>query len=276
VGARARNEPLFAWRSRPILRSYALRAQKWRAAPLRLVVLSDLHVIAPWSSLALLRSTIAQINALRPDLIVLPGDFITHDSFGLPSTPIEQIAPVLAGLQAPLRVFCTLGNHDWADCKTTQVGGAATSHVAEVLEANGLPVLSNRAVQVRDFTLVGFDSAQGEGRPHSPVDRSHPARAFADVPKDASVLLLAHEPDTFAQVDPRVALQISGHTHAGQLNLLGWRPLTPSRFGGRYAAGHVSENQAHLVVNGGWGFTAVPLRIGAAPEFTLINLKAED
>lgn len=272
----ARNGPLFVWRSRPILRSYALRTRKWRAAPLRLVVLSDLHVIAPWSSLDLLRATITQINALRPDLIVLPGDFITHDTFGLPSTPIEQIAPVLAGLRAPLGVFCTLGNHDWADCSITQARGAVTSHVAQVLEANGLPVLSNRAVQVRDVTLVGLDSAQGEGRPHDPVDRRDPARAFAKVPGTASVVLLAHEPDTFAQVDPRVALQISGHTHAGQLNLFGWRPLAPSRFGGRYAAGHVSENQAHLIVSGGWGFTAVPLRIGAAPEFTLIDLRAED
>ena len=80
-----------------------------------------------------------------------------------------------------------------------------------------------------------------------------------------SVTEIFHIPD-------RVALTVSGHTHGGQLNILGWRPIVPSRFGQRYAYGHKIEENRNLIVSGGLGASVVPMRIGAPPELVTINL----
>ena len=85
--------------------------------------------------------------------------------------------------------------------------------------------------------------------------------------------MLAHEPDYFAKGDKRVDLQISGHTHGGQLNLFGWRPMTPSRFGQSFAYGHVRDGDRQMIVSGGIGFSGVPVRIGQAPEVTFIKIR---
>ena len=89
----------------------------------------------------------------------------------------------------------------------------------------------------------------------------------------APAILLAHEPDYFACADARAFLQISGHTHGGQANLAGWRPMTPSAHGGRYAWGHVREGGRHLIVSGGIGYSGLPLRFMQPPEITLVKLE---
>jgi predicted MPP superfamily phosphohydrolase len=122
------------------------------------------------------------------------------------------------------------------------------------------------------FWLVGFDSQDGQTATARSAERHDPERSFADVPVGASVILMAHEPDYFAKGDARPSLQISGHTHAGQLNLFGWRPLTPSRYGGRFAHGLVSEAEGRLIVSAGLGYSGLPLRIGAPSEISVVYL----
>jgi predicted MPP superfamily phosphohydrolase len=87
-------------------------------------------------------------------------------------------------------------------------------------------------------------------------------------------LLLAHEPDLFPEAPRGVALTLSGHTHGGQMRLLRWSPIVPSRYGNRYARGQVEEAGRHLVVSGGLGTTRVPVRVGVPPETTLVTLPA--
>ena len=87
------------------------------------------------------------------------------------------------------------------------------------------------------------------------------------------MILLAHEPDYFTIGDMRPSIQLSGHTHGGQANFLGWRPFTPSEHADRYAYGHVIEDGRHLVVSGGLGYTWLPLRIAQPPEITLLRLR---
>lgn len=89
---------------------------------------------------------------------------------------------------------------------------------------------------------------------------------------DAPVILLAHEPDIFPDVPKRVALTLSGHTHGGQVRLFGYSPVVPSRYGNRYAYGHVVEDERNLIVSGGLGFSIAPIRFGVRPEILSIDL----
>jgi uncharacterized protein len=86
------------------------------------------------------------------------------------------------------------------------------------------------------------------------------------------VVLMAHEPDVFPNVPPRVALTVSGHTHGGQVRLAGFSPVVPSIYGNRYAYGHVVEDGRHLIVSGGLGCSRLPIRLGVPPEIVSIEL----
>ena len=79
-------------------------------------------------------------------------------------------------------------------------------------------------------------------------------------------------PDIFPHVPERVSLTLSGHTHGGQVRLLGYSPVVPSEYGNRFAYGHVIEEDRHLIVSAGLGFSKIPVRFGIPPELMLIEL----
>ena len=83
---------------------------------------------------------------------------------------------------------------------------------------------------------------------------------------------MAHEPDIFARVPARVSLTLSGHTHGGQVRILGWSPIVPSHYGNRYAYSHIVERGRNLIVSGGVGTSKLPLRLGVPPEIVLVEL----
>ena len=85
-------------------------------------------------------------------------------------------------------------------------------------------------------------------------------------------ILMAHEPDIFRKVPDRVALTLSGHTHGGQVRLFGWSPVVPSRYGNKYAYGHVTEGDRHMIVSGGLGCSILPVRFGVPPEIVVVDL----
>jgi predicted MPP superfamily phosphohydrolase len=91
--------------------------------------------------------------------------------------------------------------------------------------------------------------------------------------KSNPVILLAHEPDIFPEVPERVSLTLCGHTHGGQVALpfIG-RPVVPSRYGDRYAYGHIVEDGRHLIVSGGLGCSGIPVRFGVPPEIVVIDI----
>ena len=98
------------------------------------------------------------------------------------------------------------------------------------------------------------------------------AGTLARVSDEAPVILMAHEPDIFPGVPVRVALTVSGHTHGGQIRLFGYSPVVPSRYGNRFAYGHVVENNRHLIVSGGIGCSIMPVRFGVPPEILEIEV----
>jgi predicted MPP superfamily phosphohydrolase len=92
---------------------------------------------------------------------------------------------------------------------------------------------------------------------------------------DAPVILMIHEPDAFPNVSSRVALTLAGHTHGGQVSVAGYAPLVPSRFGQRFAYGHVVEQGRDMIVSGGLGCSGLPIRFGVPPEIVLVELGGE-
>ncbi|MCA8932716.1 MAG: metallophosphoesterase, partial [Rhodospirillaceae bacterium] len=201
------------------------------------------------------------------DLVVLLGDFargITR--FGAQDVPVDAWAAALAGLSAPLGVHAVLGNHDW---------WSGPDAVRAGLRAAGIGLLENGAVKLEAhghrLWLAGLGDQWAFGSQRGVDDL--PA-TLAQLRDDDPAVLLVHEPDIFPRVPPRVALTLAGHTHGGQVRIPFYGPLVvPSRYGERFAYGHIVEGGRHLVVSGGLGMTGLPIRFGVPPEIVLATVR---
>jgi len=266
-------------RCRPGIRRHRLGLRRWRGPAFTIAVLSDLHVAAPWTSLAAIARVVRQVNALQPEMVVLAGDFLAEPRIPGRRAAAEEIAAVLAPLQADAGVFAVLGNHDWADCPLAPQTGWRYNSVIAAFRNTPIRLLRNRArpvaIGTEQLWVVGLDSQRPPPEARRPGGLHDPERAFAPVPPEAPAILLAHEPGYFARGDTRAGLQISGHTHGGQLNLFGWRPLLRKYPEMRFAHGLLRSGSRMLVVSAGLGFSGVPLRIGQPPEITLIEILPE-
>jgi predicted MPP superfamily phosphohydrolase len=236
-----------------------LELPRWPAAldGVRLGVISDIHAGAPHASLKAIARAVERLNDEAPDVMLLLGDFIDAHVIWGGRIPPELIARALGALRAPLGTFAVLGNHDWKQ---------AGDDMWRALANAGIEVLENRAHQVGGFHVAGLADLR-ERRPDLPT-------ALAGVPPDAPVILLSHDPDVFPFVPGRVALTLSGHLHGGQVAIpLVRRPAIPSRYGERYARGHVVEDGRHLYVTSGLGTSGLPLRFLAPPEIVVLELR---
>lgn len=261
---------------------YRLTPQRWpEGLKLRLAIIADLHAGEPYMSARRIGSIVERANGLEADAILLLGDFAAGHKWQSRMVPADEWSEVLAGLKAPLGVHAVLGNHDWWDDRTAQRAGKGPTIGRRALERRGIPVYENDAVRLtkngRAFWLAGlgdqiafFRGHVGKRRRFQGVDDL--PGTLAKVTDDAPVILMAHEPDIFTRVPNRVALTLSGHTHGGQVRLLGYSPIVPSQFGNRYAYGHVVEGGRHLIVSGGLGCSILPVRFGVPPEITLVDL----
>ncbi len=257
------------------VRGWKVRSKLWRGAPIRIAMLADLHMGDPYVTRDRLARIVTRTNALGADLIVVLGDLVAGHRFVTGQVPVADTAAILAGLKAPMGVFAVLGNHDWWDDLTAQKRGSGPVSAGIALEANGIPVLENKAIELADgiwLAGLGDQLALVRGRGQFQGVDDLPG-TLAQVPEDAPLILLAHEPDIFPEVPDRVALTLSGHTHGGQVRLFGWSPIVPSRYGNRFAYGPVTEGARTLVVSGGIGCSIAPVRFGVVPEITLVDLE---
>ena len=197
------------------------------------------------------------ILAQKPDIIFFTGDLVNNTA-----DEMDTFTDVFSKLKAPLGVYSVLGNHDW---------WYDGQKVRAALEQNGIKVLDDEVAEVkwrdRSFWLVGL--ADLWTRPQ------HIAETIARAPQGKPVIALTHNPDIFPEIPRTVPLLLAGHTHGGQVNLpfIG-RPIEPSVFGQRYAAGHVFENDHHLFVTTGIGISILPVRFRVPPEIVLLTLKS--
>lgn len=236
--------------------SVTLRRLPERLDGLRVAQLSDLH-ISPYTTQADIDRSIALTMRQRPNLVVLTGDFIWRQA----TEYAGQLVEPLRRLAAPLGVYAVLGNHDhWEGAE----------RVAQVLAQAGVTLLVNQAVR------LGADAALWVVGVDDVWERKHDLRrALVDVPADACKLLLVHEPD-FADRAAQfpIDLQLSGHSHGGQINLpLLGRPVLPY-LGQRYPAGFYQVGPMAVYTNRGIGVIAPPIRLNCRPEVTLLTLRA--
>ena len=228
--------------------------------------LSDFHYEEHFSVVPI-RKAVEIVNSLKPDLIALTGDFVTVPMFGGRSSKIEAAncaapcAEILHALQAPMGKFAILGNHD-AQAGSTRITGMLRDH--------GIPILRNRALPLERDTdrlwLIGVDDAL-RGEPDL-------GAAIRHIPDNDRRILLAHEPD-FADESSLlpIDLQLSGHSHGGQIWIPGigapWLPPLSRKYPrGLYKVGNLT-----LYTNIGIGTIRAPIRINCPPEITLLTLR---
>ncbi len=258
------------------VKRWRIARKDWTAPPLKIAMISDIHLGEPLVTLRRLRKVVARTNAIGADIILLGGDFAAGHRFVSAPVPFDQAAQELANLKAPLGVFSVLGNHDWWDDVAAQARGGYPNIYADALKAVGIPVLSNEArlFEGAGFWLAGLEDQWAMLRGQQGlVGLDDLPGTLAQVTSDAPVVLLAHEPDILPKVPDRVSLVLSGHTHGGQVRLFGYSPVVPSRFGNRFAYGHVNEGGPDLVVSGGIGCSVLPVRFGVVPEITVIEIQ---
>ncbi|WP_340672038.1 metallophosphoesterase [Bradyrhizobium ottawaense] len=269
----------------PVLRLRVTRyhptPRQWPAdLPLKIAAIADIHACDPWMSLERIESIVDRTNALKADLVVLLGDYVAGVHQVTRLIPSREWARVLARLKAPLGVHAVMGNHDYCDDRTVQQAGYGPTIAHRALETAGIPVYENDVVRLtkdgRPFWLAGL----GDQLAFLPARRFRSIGRFgaddlnatlAKVTDDAPVILLAHEPNIAPLVPGRVALQLSGHTHGGQVRLLGWSPAVSPKNGLRLAYGHF-RLKCDLIVSGGLGCSIMPIRVGVPPEIVEVTL----
>jgi uncharacterized protein len=247
---------------RLVTRRVEIRPGRWPVAldGLRLGIASDLHAGVPYAGLDALARVAETLNAERPDVHLLLGDYLDSSQI-LRSRHLapEAVAEQLGRLHAPLGTFAVIGNHDWRH---------SGDRMWRALDAHGIAVLEDEAVERRGLWIVGL----GDLRHRAPDIR----KALAPVPPGAPAIVLSHDPDTFPRIPPWVALTLAGHTHGGQVAIpILRRPLLPSRYGERYARGHIVEDGRHLYVTHGVGTSGLPVRFLAPPEVVILTLRSQ-
>jgi predicted MPP superfamily phosphohydrolase len=225
---------------------------------LRVALVGDVHVGAPWVDLARVRTIVSAVVDAQPDLVLLLGDHVADVTFGTHVEPVP-VARELAGLlRSGAPVLGVLGNHDW------YAGGW---RMRAAFEEAGLPVLEEAAVPVLDDRL--WVAGVGDLWERTPSV----AAAIAVVPPVAAVLLMTHMPDVVAVVPPSVPLVVAGHTHGGQVAFRG-HPYhrVSERTGNRYTQGRWYPED-RLYVTAGIGASLIPLR-SVTPEVPVLVLRA--
>ncbi len=219
----------------------------------RIVQLSDIHH-SPLTPLAHVERAVKIVNRLKPGLVVLTGDYVSHET--------EYIAPVaetLAKLRAAYGTYACLGNHDhWTDAGL----------VTHLFRGEGINMLVNEGLRIEargvGFWLCGVDDYM--------VGKTDIAAALRGSYPDEVKILLAHNPLIFREAAKLgVDLTLSGHTHGGQVKLRDdEKRLWPSR---RLKAGLHRRRNSQVYITRGIGTVVLPVRYQCPPEITVLELR---
>ncbi len=242
-------------------------------APLRVVLLSDIHTGGFHMPPARIIEIARRANVLHPDMIVLAGDYIGGDGLRKGDARLRNHRPetdnaiqeaglrALGELKAPLGVYAVMGNHDcYWDC----------GRVRTLLAGTPVRLLENRSIRIArpggDIWVVGIEDGQ--------TQQANFSLAAADVPAGAATLTVEHNPGLFDWPSNHAAIQLSGHTHAGQvrLPLLG-APIRMSRHTEDTAKGWTIAGDRILIVTRGLGESGLPVRFGAAPQIMILTIR---
>jgi len=221
----------------------------------RIVLLTDLH-LHPFTTTNLIRRAVEISNSLKPDLVLLGGDFVC----GFAEAALE-LAPILERLEAKRGLFAVLGNYDHYRGASVVSGG---------LRRASIRVLMNEGVRLTvgngSIFLAGIDSVFA-GQPD-------PSAAFSARKNEAVSLALVHEPDYINELSRlvHVDLQLSGHAHGGQVRIPGLGAIILPPLGHRYVEGLYRVGSSQVYTSRGIGMVGVPFRFNCPPEVTEITL----
>jgi len=227
---------------------------------IRIVQFSDTH-LGHYFDLNRLAKVVEKINELQPDIVLFTGDLI-HEPNKFPDA--GQIIPILSKIEAPLGKFSIYGNHDH--------GGYGTDIFRDLMKRSGFTVLVN------EHTLIELDNNNKiaiAGLDDMLLGKPDFSAMTNNIPPETYTIALVHEPDgaNMTAFYP-VHLQLSGHSHGGQIQLPFFGPLITPPLGNQYYEGFYKVGNLTLYVNRGIGTTRIPFRFLSAPElavFTLTN-----
>lgn len=227
--------------------------------PVTIALLSDIHVAGPDMPPERLARIVAQVNALKPDIVAIAGDLVSEKRTASHIyTAAEVIAP-LGKLDAPLGVVLVPGNHDhWYGWEKL---------AAEIARYPQIRMLRNEALAAGPLVIGGLDDDY--------TGKADLSATMADMAGSKGVpVVLTHSPDIFPNVPVQVPLVLAGHTHCGQIAWpWGGAPATMSDYGDLYACGVVRQHGKVLVTSAGLGTSLLPLRLFTHPEVWLIEIR---
>ncbi|MDQ3007456.1 MAG: metallophosphoesterase [Chloroflexota bacterium] len=231
---------------------------------LRLVQISDIHM-GSWMNLERFQKVVNLVLAQKPDLLVITGDFLFGHNFNEASKgDLKDLITVLSPLAATLPSFAVLGNHDyWTNSEA----------VREMLRASQITELTNTVFTLtrrgENLHLCGVDDVW-EGNVQL-------ENVLSQLPDDGAAILLAHEPD-FADTSAatgRFDLQVSGHSHGGQVVIPYYGPPILPLLGEKYPSGLYKVGEMFQYTNRGVGTGALAVRFNCPPEITLFILDGQ-
>lgn len=223
---------------------------------LKIVFLTDLHH-GPYFSLDRVRTVVDTVNKLKPDVILLGGDYVYKDE-----KYIEPCFLELKNLQAKYGIFGVLGNHDhWENAVLTR----------QKMQEAQITCLDNKGVWIKNgsgkIKLCGVGDLW--------CDTQDLVSTTEDVQTTDLVILVSHNPDYIEQIQTdKVDLMLSGHTHGGQVTFFGlWAPFLPSKYGQKYRSGVIKKDTITLIVSNGIGNIGLPVRFFAPRQVYVITLE---
>ncbi len=228
-------------------------ARPWSG--LTIALISDIH-LDDYFSARRLAAVVERINRLRPDLIAITGDFITYRH------SIPDLVRILAPLRARLGKFASLGNHETSE-HAQRILALACARI-------GIDVLRFASRRLRAgggrLNLIGVDFLQS--------GQEADVRSIGGYARAGELnILLSHNPNVFPYLDPLpIQLTLAGHLHGGQLVIPGLAEISPARLISPYLAGLYRRGGHWMYVNRGLGTVGVPIRFGARPEITRLEL----
>jgi predicted MPP superfamily phosphohydrolase len=244
----------------PIVRAASVHIRDWPkgAAPVRILLVSDVHISGPDMPPGRVVRIAAQLNALHPDLFLIAGDLGSAKKLATHWYGTTEIAEALRAFRAPLGTIVVMGNHDhWYDDKG----------YPPALGKAGLIFLQNSAIKRGPLVIGGVDDGFTH---HDDLAKTQAAMAALEGPR----IILTHDPDLVAHLRQPVVAVFAGHTHCGQIvNPFSRQPVTSvSPFGHRFLCGDITDRGQRLFVSAGLGTSLVSLRYGVPPDVWLVTL----
>ena len=224
----------------------------------RIVQMTDFH-LWPHTKVSHVRRAVKMVQRLKPDMVALTGDYVCFDS-----SAIYALAPELAKIESRYGIFAVLGNHD-VDRRFPETRGI----IEDGLEKSGIPLLVNERVELDNGLVIAGLDEMFDGQPNL-------TQTLDGVSAESPVILLMHQPDyaDHACRDPRVKVQLSGHTHGGQIRPPLIQPLYLPYYGRKYVIGLHKVGEMWLKINRGIGLAYFgPARFRCRPEITELVLR---